>query len=55
MIRADHLIRWVNEHAVGASITVVEGWIRGSDLMDLAKEVSDREPFEFQPKTKPIE
>lgn len=47
MIKADDLIRWIREHATGKSITVLSGWIKGSDLLSLAQKVNDKEPFDF--------
>ena len=50
MIKADDLVRWIREHAVGKSITVLGGWIKGSDLLSLAQKVNDKEPFDFLPR-----
>ena len=49
MIKADDLIRWVREHAVSPSLTHINGWIRGDDLLGIAKEVKKREPFDYIP------
>lgn len=49
MIKADDLIRWIREYAVSKSITVPNGWIRGKDLLAMAQEVANREPFDFLP------
>lgn len=46
MIKADDLIHWIRSHATGCSITVPNGWIRGSDLSEIAQEVLEKEPFD---------
>ena len=49
MIKVDHLLRWIKENAVGRSFTVVNGWINGNKLLDLAQEVSEKEPLDYTP------
>lgn len=49
MIKVDHLLRWIRENAVSKSFTVVNGWINGKKLLDLANEVFDREPLDYAP------
>jgi len=49
MIKADDLIRWVREHAVSPSLTHINGWIRGDDLLGIAEEVKNHEPFDYNP------
>lgn len=46
MIKTDDLVRYLREHAIGRSITVPNGWIRGSDLEQLARMVLEKEPFD---------
>lgn len=46
MIKADDLVHWLRQHAVGRSITVPNGWVRGSELMQLAQAVLEKEPFD---------
>lgn len=49
MIKADDLIRWVREHAVSPSLMHINGWIRGDDLLGIAEEVKNHEPFDYNP------
>lgn len=49
MIRADDLVRWVRSNAINDSIFCLGGWIRGSDLLNLAYEVVGKEPFDYRP------
>ena len=49
MIRADDLVQWVRSHAINDSLFCLGGWIRGSDLLNLAYEVVGKEPFDYRP------
>ena len=47
MINVDDLIEWAKLNAKGRSVHALKGWIDGKDLMALATEVFDTEPFNF--------
>ena len=49
MIKVDDLIRWAAAHARGKTLKVLNGFIKGSDLLDLASAVQEREPFDYIP------
>lgn len=48
MISVSDLIAWSAEHAIGRSASFPKGWIRASDLMQLAKMVELVHPLEFE-------
>ena len=48
MISVSDLISWSTEHAIGRSTSYPKGWIRASDLMELAKAVELIHPLEFE-------
>lgn len=55
MTKTDELIHWLRAHAIGRSVTVPNGWIRGEDLYDLARQIMEKEPFDYSPKPEPAE
>lgn len=51
MIRTDDLVKWARDHAINDSLSCLGGWIRSSELMELAKAVADADPFDYRPKS----
>ena len=48
MISVDDLIKWANEYAVGRSVSYPKGWVRGGDLLALAKAIESTYPTAYE-------
>lgn len=49
MIKVDDLIRWAMIQAKGKTIKILNGFVSGKDLFDLAIKVKEKEPFDYIP------